>query len=152
MSAFSPPVVTCSAGLLSLLFPLTPLMGQSVILAFLALALVSLFLLGRRLFDAPTGMLAALIFGAAPFVVFSTTNFQLDLPLATAVIFALLLLVLTDDFSRRAWSAAAGLAFALGMLVKPPFAVYLLPPLALVAWRAFRAPDPPAPAPHLLPL
>jgi len=150
MSAFYPPVVSCSAGLLSLLFPLTPLMSQSVILAFLALALVSLFLLGRRLFDAPTGMLAALIFGAAPFVVFSTTNFQLDLPLAAAVIFALLLLVLTDDFSRRAWSAAAGLAFAWGMLVKPPFAVYLFPPLALVAWRALRAPDPRARALNLL--
>ena len=150
MSAFYPPVVPCSAGLLSLLFPPTPLAAQSVILAFLALALVSLFFLGHRLFDAPTGVLAALIFGAAPFVVFSTTNFQLDLPLAAAVIFALLLLVLTDDFSRRAWSAAAGLAFAWGMLVKPPFAVYLFPPLALVAWRALRAPDRRARALNLL--
>ncbi len=141
MSSFYPPVVPCSAGLLSLLFPLTPLTAQSVILFFLALALVSLLLLGRRLFDSSTGVLAALIFGTAPFVVFSTTNFQLDLPLAAAVIFSLLALVLTEDFSRRGWSVVAGLSFAFGMLVKPPFAVYVLPPLALVAWRALRARD-----------
>lgn len=141
MSSFYPPVVACSLGLLSLLFPLTPLTAQSVILVFLALALVSLFLLGRRLFDSSTGVLAALIFGAAPFVVFSTTNFQLDLPLAAAVSLSLLVLVLTEDFSRRGWSVVAGLSFAFGMLVKPPFAVYLLPPLALVAWRALRGLD-----------
>jgi MFS family permease len=141
MSSFYPPVVACSAGVLSLVVPLAPLTSQAVIVAFLALALGSLFLLGRRLFDRPTGVLAALIFGAAPFVVFSTTNFQLDLPLAAAVSLSLLALALTEDFSRRAWSVAAGLSFAFGMLVKPPFAVYLLPPLALVAWRALRAPD-----------
>ncbi|MBI2554274.1 MAG: LmeA family phospholipid-binding protein [Candidatus Rokubacteria bacterium] len=150
LSSFYPPVVPCSAGVLSLVVPFTGLTAQSVILAFLALALVCLFFLGRRLFDAPTGVLAALIFGAAPFVVFSTTNFQLDLPLAAAVVFSLLAIVLTEDFSRRAWSVAAGLSFAFGMLVKPPFAVYLLPPLALVVWRALRAPDRRARALNLL--
>jgi len=151
MSSFYPPVVPCSAGLLSLLFPLTPLTAQSVILVFLALALVSLFFLGHQLFDSSTGVLAALIFGTAPFVVFSTTNFQLDLPLAAAVSLSLLALVLTEDFSRRGWSVVAGLSFAFGMLVKPPFAVYVLPPLALVAWRALRAPDRQVRAFNLLP-
>lgn len=151
MSSFYPPVVPCSAGLLSLLFPLTPLTAQSVILVFLALALVSLFFLGRQLFDSSTGVLAALIFGTAPFVVFSTTNFQLDLPLAAAVSLSLLALILTEDFSRRSWSVVAGLSFAFGMLVKPPFAVYVLPPLALVAWRALRAPDRRVRAFNLLP-
>jgi len=137
-SSFYPPVVPCSAGLLGLVFPFTTLTAQSVMLGFLALAFVSIFVLGRRLFDAPTGVVASLIFGAAPFVLYSTVNFQLDLPLAAAVIVSLLLLVLTEDFSRRLWSLAAGLSFAFGMLVKPPFVVYLLPPLALVTWRAAR--------------
>ncbi len=139
MSSFYPPVAPCAAGLLYFVFPITPLASQSVMLGFLGVALVSIFLLGRRLFDEPTGALAALLFGAAPFVVYSGTNFQLDLPLAAAVILALLVLVQTDEFSRRWWSIVMGLVLALGMLVKPPFAVYLLPPLALVAWRALRA-------------
>lgn len=141
MSAFYPPVVPCAAGLLYFAFPVTPLASQSVMLGFLGIALVSLFLLGSRLFDAPTGLLAALLFGAAPFVVYSTTNFQLDLPLASVSVLALLVLLRTEESSGRAWSVAAGLTLGLGMLVKPPFAVYLLPPFLLLAWRAARAPE-----------
>ena len=141
MSSFYPPVVPCAAAFGYFLFPIAPLTSQSVMLGFLGLTLVSLFLLGRRLFDGSTGLLAALLFGAAPFVVYSGTNFQLDLPLAAMVSLALLLLVRTDDFSRRSWSIVLGLALALGMLVKPPFAVYLFPPLVLVIARAFRARD-----------
>jgi len=141
MSSFYPPVVPCAAGLLYFLFPITPLISQSVMLAFLGLALVSLFLLGRRLFEAPTGLLAALLFAAAPFVVYSGTNFQLDLPLAATVIFALFVLVKTEEFSRRSWSVVTGLVLALGMLVKPPFVVYFFPPLVLVTWRVLRGSD-----------
>lgn len=141
MSSFYPPVVTCAAGAVSLLVGTSPVVAQAVILGFLAIGLTALFALGRQLLDAQTGLLAACIFGTAPFVVYSTTNFQLDLPLAAAVVLALLVLVRTEEFSRRAWSAVLGLTLALGMLVKPPFVVYLLPPLVFVAWRALRTPD-----------
>ncbi len=139
MSSFYPPVVTCASGVFSLLAGVSPVASQAVILAFLATGLAALFALGRRFFDATTGLLAALIFGTAPFVIYSTTNFQLDLPLAAVSILAVLVLVRTEEFSRRSWSVAAGLTMALGMLVKPPFAVYFLPPFLLVAWRALRA-------------
>ncbi len=139
ISSFYPPVVPCAAGVFSLLAGVSPLAGQAVILAFLATGLAALFALGRQLFDATTGLLAALIFGTAPFVVYSTTNFQLDLPLAAVSILALFVLVRTEEFSRHTWSVATGLAIAFGMLVKPPFAVYFLPPLLLVAGRALRA-------------
>lgn len=141
MSSFYPPVVICAAGALYLLTGVHPLASQAVILVFLAVGLGALFALGQRLFDAETGIMAALIFGTAPFVVYSTTNFQLDLPLAAVVILSLLVLVRTEEFSRGSWSIAMGLTLALGMLVKPPFAVYLLPPLILFAWRALRAPE-----------
>ena len=142
MSSFYPPVVICAAGALYLLTGVHPLASQAVILAFLGIGLGALFVLGQWLFDAKTGILAALIFGTAPFVVYSTTNFQLDLPLAAVVILSLLVLVSTEEFSRRSWSIVMGLTLALGMLVKPPFAVYLFPPLILFAWRALRAPAP----------
>lgn len=141
ISSFYPPVVICTAGALYLLTGAHPLASQAVILAFLAIGLCALFALGRRLFDDATGLLAALIFGTAPFVVYSVINFQLDLPLAGVAILALLVLVRTEEFSRRSWSVVMGLTLALGMLVKPPFAVYSLPPLIFVAWRAVRAPE-----------
>src|SRR5262249_12780202 len=73
------------------------------------------------------GVAAAWMFGMAPFVVFSTLRFQLDLPLAALVATALLVLVLTDGFNRTGWSLLLGVVFGVGMLTKPPFAVYLVP-------------------------
>src|SRR3972149_3495454 len=66
MSAFYPPVVPCAAGLLYRVFPGTPLVSQSVMLAFLGAGLLALFLLGRRLFDAPSGLAGARGFGPPP--------------------------------------------------------------------------------------
>ncbi len=39
----------------------------------------------------------------------------------------------TDGFTRLGWSLVAGLVFGAGMLTKPPFAVYVLVPVLLVA-------------------
>lgn len=141
MSSFYPPLVPCAAGIFYLFAPVTPLTSQAVMLIFLAGALVSLFLLGRLLFDPATGFFAALMFGMAPFVVFSTTNFQLDLPLAAAVIASVLALTATEGFSRRGSSWAAGLLLALGLLTKPPFVVYVLPALGLAARAMFTSDD-----------
>jgi hypothetical protein len=140
-SSFYPPITPCAAGMLYFLFPIVPLTAQSVMLAFLALALASTFALGRRLLDKPAGLLAAFFVGTTPFVVFSLTNFQLDLPLMAMVALALYALVRTEEFSDPGWSVGCGLILALGMLTKPPFAVYLLPPLMWTGWRAVGAPD-----------
>lgn len=141
MSSFYPPVVPCVAGALYLVFPPTPLTSQAVMLGFLGVGLLASFVLGRTLFDSATGFLAALIFGTAPFVVFSTTNFQLDLPLAAMVVLAILGLVKSQGFSSWRWSWASGLILAAGLLTKPPFAVYVLPALFLIALVAFRGGD-----------
>jgi len=135
-TAFYPPVTTCAAGLLYFLFPVVPLTAQAVMLGFLALGAASVFLLGRRLLDTEAGLLAAFLLATAPFVVFSLTNFQLDVPLTGMVALSLYLLARTEAFSLTGWSVALGLGLGIGMLTKPPFWVYLLPPLLWVVWRA----------------
>jgi len=140
-TAFYPPIVPCSAGVLYFVFPMAPLTAQAVMLAYLALALAAIFALGSRLWDPGAGLLAALVLGTAPFVVFSLMNFQLDLPLMAMVTVALYALVRTEQFSHPGWTMALGFVLALGMVTKPPFAVYLLPPLLAAAWLALRAPD-----------
>ena len=140
-SSFYPPMVPCAAGLLYFVFPIVPLTAQAVMLAYLAVALVAIFALGARLWDPAAGLLAALFLGTAPFVVFSLINFQLDLPLMAMVAVALYVLVRTDHFSHRGWSIGFGVTAGLGMLTKPPFAAYVLPPLLWVVWRALGAPD-----------
>lgn len=130
-SDFYPPLVLCGAAVVYRWFPSDVAAAQSVVLVFLAIGILAVYLLGRRLAGGTEGAVAALLFASAPFVVFSAIRFQLDLPLASMVAVAFATLVRSEGFGHRAWSLATGLAVGLGMLVKPPFAVYLLPGLAL---------------------
>jgi dolichyl-phosphate-mannose-protein mannosyltransferase/DUF2993 family protein len=140
-SSFYPPLVTCLAGLLYFVAPVAPMTAQAVMVAFLALGVAALFALGRRLFGVETGLLAAFFFASASFVVFSLTNFQLDLPLSAMVALALYLLARAETLSRWASCAALGVVLGLGMLTKPTFATYVLPATLWSVWRAWRAPD-----------
>jgi len=140
-SSFYPPLVTCLAGLLYFVAPVTPMTAQALMMAFLALGVAALFALGRRLLDAEAGLLAAFFFATAPFVVLSLTNFQLDIPLAAMVALTLSLLARDDAFSRWTWSATLGVVLGLGLLTKPTFWTYVLPAVLWSAWPAWRAPD-----------
>jgi hypothetical protein len=73
-------------------------------LMFLALGMAMIYLIGRARIDGPTGVLAAMIFGSAPFVVFNTLRFQLDLPLAATVALAIWLALRSEGFTRRGWA------------------------------------------------
>ncbi|MBI1735940.1 MAG: glycosyltransferase family 39 protein [Candidatus Rokubacteria bacterium] len=138
-SSFYPPLVLCLAGALYRVLPTDAAFGQIVIWLFLGLGMAATYLLGRRVGGGTVGVLAAVLFGTAPFVIFSSLRFQLDLPLAAMVALALWTLLNTEGFTRRAWCAATGVAIGLGMLTKPPFAVYVLPAVALALGGVRRA-------------
>ena len=140
-TAFYPPLAPCAVGLLYFVFPVTPLVAQSVMLLSLGLGLLAVFALAAWLWDEWTGLLAAFFYGTAPFVVFSLTNFQLDLPLAAAVAGALYALARAEAFSRVGWTLGVGLLCAAGLLTKPTFPVYVLPAVVAETWVAVRAPD-----------
>jgi hypothetical protein len=134
-SSFYPPVVPCAAALAYWLVPSDVGAAQAVILAFLALGMAATFTVGRRLAGPTGGVVAAMLFGTAPFVVLLALRFQLDVPLAAMVALMLAVALRTERFTSTGWSVASGVVFGLGMLTKPPFAVYVLPALALAAWR-----------------
>ncbi len=134
-STFYPPLVPCAAGLAYRLWPSDVAAAQAVVILFLGLGMAAVYALGRRLAGGVEGVVAALVFGSAPFVVFSSLRFQLDLPLAAMVALAVLVLLRTEAFERRGAALAFGVVLGLGMLTKPPFAAYVLPALALVLAR-----------------
>jgi hypothetical protein len=140
-SSFYPPVVPCAAGLLYRILPTDVAAAQIVMLLFLGAGMAATYALGKALADGTAGVAAAWIFGTAPFVIFSALRFQLDLPLATMVAVALATLTRTDGFTRVGASLLSGVVFGVGMLTKPPFAAYLLPPVVwlLVRERTRRA-------------
>ena len=142
-SSFYPPIVSCAAGLLYRVAPSDVAAAQAVILLFLGLGMAATYLLGRELGGSTAGVAAAWIFGSAPFVLYTALRFQLDLPLAAMVALGLWTLARTDGFTRTGASLLAGVAFAAGMLVKPPFAAYLLGPVVWLlarerSWTAVR--------------
>ncbi|HEV8583600.1 MAG TPA: LmeA family phospholipid-binding protein [Methylomirabilota bacterium] len=136
-SSFYPPVVPCAGGVVYRVLPTDVAAGAIVMLLFLGMGMAATYALGNALADGTAGVAAAWIFGAAPFVVFSALHFQLDLPLTALVAVALVVLLRTEGFTRTGWSAVAGLVFGLGMLTKPPFAAYLLPPVVWALARGF---------------
>ncbi|MBI3827192.1 MAG: glycosyltransferase family 39 protein [Candidatus Rokubacteria bacterium] len=134
-SSFYPPAVPCTAAIVYRLAPSDVGAAQVVILGFLALGMAATCSIARRLAGETAGVVAAALFGSAPFVVELTLRFQLDVPLAALVALMLAVALKTEGFRRPGWSLAAGVVFGLGMLTKPPFPVYVLAPLALLAWQ-----------------
>ena len=130
-SSFYPPLVPCLAGLVFRVMPSDAAFGQVVILAFLGLGMAATYLLARRWASGAGAVVAATLVGTGPFVVNLALRFQLDVPLMAMVAVALETLLRTDGFRRPAWSLAAGLILGLGLLTKPPFAVYLAPAIVL---------------------
>jgi hypothetical protein len=132
-SSFYPPLVPCLAGLAYRLAPTDVMAAQAVVLLFLGLGMAATYLLGRRLVDGTAGVVAALLFASAPFVLFSTLQFQLDLPLAAMVALTVYAALESDGFERRGWSVATGMLVGLGLVTKPPFVAYVVVPLVVVA-------------------
>jgi hypothetical protein len=136
-SSFYPPLVLCLTGAASFVMP-TEAAAVAVMLAFLGLGMVAVHRLGRALAGDTVGGVAALLFATAPFAVYSSLRLQLDLPLAAMVALALVALLATDDFTRPGAALACGVVCGLGMLTKPTFALYVVPPAALLLLRSRR--------------
>lgn len=104
----------------------------SVVLSLFSVAFV--FLLGKRFISAAGGLLAAFFFAFLPYNVYFS---RAILPEPAAVAFALAALYLFSvwlDKNRRGWLVLAGLAFSLGLLIKPYVIFYGVP----MVWLAFR--------------
>lgn len=132
-SSFYPPLVPCTAALAYRLWPTDEASAEAVILLFLGLGMAATYLLGRRFSGRTAGVVAAMAFGTAPFVIYISLRFQLDLPLAAMVALAIEALLRTEGFRRWAWSLGAGVVVGLGLLTKPTFLVYVLVPIVLLA-------------------
>lgn len=135
-SSFYPPLAICAGGLVDALAPSDTATAQSAVLAFLGVGMGAVYALGRSLVGGGAGVIAALLFGSAPFVVHSSVHFQLDVPLAAMVALALVTLVKSERLQHTGWSAGLGIVVGLGMLTKPPFAVYVGP---VLAWAVLAA-------------
>ena len=118
--------------------PLSIWTTQGTNLLFLLLLLGAVAALGRRLQGPRLGLWAALLTALCPPLVASTWYFSLDFPLVAMIFVGLWALHATAGFSRLRRSLGLGLLSALGLWVKPTYALYLLLPSAWTAASGLR--------------
>ena len=131
-SSFYPPLVPCAAGVVFPWWPSDIAFAEVVILAFLGIGMAGTYVLARRFAGGAGAVVAATLFGTAPFMVNQVLRFQLDTPLASMVAVSLVALLASGHFESRPWTIVTGLLLGLGMLTKPTFFVYVGPACLLV--------------------
>lgn len=110
-------------------------------LAFLALLLVSVLFIGRRIHSWRAGLMAAALVSFYPVVYGECRQFGVDFPSAAVLALNVLLLLRTDGLSRGGPSALFGAAVGLGMLIRPQTAFFIsLPAAAMLAGSLWRPP------------
>ncbi len=101
-------------------------------LVFSVIAVIFLFLIGEKLFDKTTGVLAAAFFIGSPAVCEVSRQYLLEWPLTAMTIIAVYFIWRSEAFASKNYSYAAGLAVGLAALCKQTFIVFLAGPLLVV--------------------
>src|SRR5262245_5673271 len=128
-SPFYPPLALCAGGLAYMVAPTDVAAAGAVMILALVAGMAATYLLARPVTGEAGAALAALVYGSAPYVVFSILRFQLDLPLAAMVAIALVAIRAADGFPDLGRTLLTGVILAMGLLTKPPFFVYVAPAL-----------------------
>lgn len=133
---FYPPLSFLAVTLFYLLFGLQ---GQMVVMVnsiYIAVALICIYLIGKDIFNKPTGLLAAFILSSFPgFIAFSRL-YWIEFGLMAYVTLDLYLLLKTNFFENRKYSILLGISLALSFLHKIEFISFVIGPLLLVAYKS----------------
>lgn len=104
---------------------------------FLLLLILSVYGIGARLGGRGAGLLAALLVSSYPFATEFARKYWSDFALMAVFSFLFLILLKTENFSRRRWSLLFWAVAGAGILIKQLCAFYLLAvivPAGLAAW------------------
>jgi 4-amino-4-deoxy-L-arabinose transferase-like glycosyltransferase len=122
--------------------PLYRLFGVSTDVAlmknavYVVILLLSVYGIGRRMYNAQSGLLAAFVVSTYP-ILFSISRMPyVDYALTAMVALCVYLLVACDGFRHRAYSLLLGLVMGLGILTKWPFIAFSGGPLIYVVIRS----------------
>ena len=98
---------------------------------FLVVIILSTYGIGNRLFSRKTGLLAAFLVSCYPFLAYSSRQCMIGTALTAAVTFSYYLFLRSENFENRKFSFWFSCSFAVGLMVKWTFLIYLLPAVIL---------------------
>jgi 4-amino-4-deoxy-L-arabinose transferase-like glycosyltransferase len=121
---YYPPLFHISTVVFYSLFGISANSGSMTNAVYLAVLLVSVYGIGRRLYDTSTGLFAACLISLFP-IVFNLSRFAyIDLGMMAIVALSVFLLLKSDGLARRPWAYLFGISLGLGMITKWDFAVF----------------------------
>ena len=116
--AFYPPLFHISVAAFYALFGVSADSGAMTNAIYLAILLVSVYGIGRSLYDEDTGLLAAGLVSLFP-IVFNMSRFTyIDFAMMALVALSVWLLLKSNRFQDRRWAVLLGVALGLGLLAK----------------------------------
>ncbi|MFH1799356.1 MAG: glycosyltransferase family 39 protein [Candidatus Omnitrophota bacterium] len=101
--------------------------------SFFLILILSMFGLGKLLFNRRTGLLAAFLISFYPGVVGFSRVYMLEVPVLAISTACVYLLIKSGGFKNFKYSLCFGFAFALGELIRPRFVVYIIIPVLFYA-------------------
>lgn len=137
-SAFYPP------GLHLSISPLFTLFGESfntacfINIFFLAILIVSVYEIGKTLFNREAGLYSALIISFVPMLIMFQRDFLLDFALVSIVALNLYLLLKTNNFHSLNYSLLFGASAGFAILIKWTAIFFILVPFAWVVFQSLK--------------
>ena len=128
-----------NAALISIIFGKSILMINMFNIFYFALAVISIYLIGQKIADKKTGLLAAVIFSLYPAVYGISRLYVVEFAVMGMVAFSAWCLLKTEGFSNRKFSLLLGFAVGWGMLLKYSFLGIFIGPLIYVAVNTFKS-------------
>lgn len=101
-------------------------------IAFMAVIILSVYGIGRRLYTETVGLTATVITSCYPIIVGLSRLYVLEIPETAMVCLAIYAAIRTEGFRRTSWSFSLGIIFGLGMLVKWHFFIFCAAPVLYI--------------------
>ncbi len=102
----------------------------------LAVIILSTYGIGSRLYNRKAGLLAAFLISCYPFLAYSSRQCLIGTTLTAAVTLSYYLFLRTENFENGKFSFWFSCSFAVGLMVKWTFFIYLLPAIVIGLFKA----------------
>lgn len=133
-----PPLFYFIAGLFNLVFGASYVASVMTNMLFFFLLIVSLYLIGKKIYTPEIGILSSVIVSLYPIVYGHSRLFQLDFALTAVVTFSIYCLISTDRFKNLRWSIIFAVSAGLGMLIKWSYLFFVGPLFLYISISALR--------------
>ncbi len=134
---YYPPFYHFSTVLTYFLFGTSMDAAISINIFYFGILLVSVYGIGKNLYNQETGLIAAVLISLYPTIVGMRRFYLIEIALIATVTLSIYLLLLSENFTNRKYSIGFGIAFAVSILTKWTALFFIIGPLAFVLYESF---------------